>query len=678
MKQAKDDLLEVARSLAKKGEIDAAVRTLLRAGAFEEAATTLVAVQRFADAGHLLVDAIGVGTSLFDGLDAERKKLAVRAAVCFAQAGETRRAIEIYLALGDRIRAADTLDKAGDKVGAAKLRAEPQGRSGAASEVGAIESLRPPPAGKAAAQRLERAGQLQEAFEVYLQARDLAEAARVAHQMGRFVEAAKIYEDIGRSYEAAVCYSKAGDSTSCLGCLVRIPSDHARYRTACLQAIKLAAEANQLDFHIEHFLTRFLVDAPREPKETEALYVLARLYRAHDFRDSAADAYGKILAAHPDGYRDAADKLAAIESEARDSRMVFEAIVREDMSFRSEPKISARPAAATAPLPDLPDLPPLDGGAGQAQLPLAETVHGVAASAPVQQPHAMATQLLAQAAAPDAETIAEGQVVVGRYRIESKLGEGGMAVVYRATDLELGEAIAMKVFMEAPDEELIGRFKQELSLSRQITHPNVVRLYDMGTAGTRKFITMELLDGRDLESMLSGTPMDLARAIGYLIQACEGLSAAHAIGVIHRDVKPANFFVTSGDVLKVMDFGIAKAKSKSKLTQAGFFAGTPEYMSPEQITAFGSVTHLSDLYSLGIVAYQLVTGTLPFQGDLVQLLHAQASVEPEPPTKRNPDLPAELEDVILRLMAKDPASRIQSCRDLAGYLAELKPRKARS
>jgi serine/threonine-protein kinase len=263
-------------------------------------------------------------------------------------------------------------------------------------------------------------------------------------------------------------------------------------------------------------------------------------------------------------------------------------------------------------------------------------------------------------------------VVNGRYRLDVKLGEGGMASVYRATDVELGETIAMKFFMESTDEEMITRFKQELTLSRQLTHPNIVRLYDFGSHGAQKFITMELLEGRDLGALLGGRAIELGRALGYLIQACQGLTLAHERGIVHRDIKPANFFVTKEDVLKVMDFGIAKGKTKTALTRVGFIAGTPEYMSPEQITAFTSVTHLSDLYSLGIVAYELVTGTVPFEGELVQILHQHAAVDPELPRLRNPDVPKDLEDLIMRLLEKEPEKRVQSCRELATILTMLR------
>jgi len=157
------------------------------------------------------------------------------------------------------------------------------------------------------------------------------------------------------------------------------------------------------------------------------------------------------------------------------------------------------------------------------------------------------------------------------------------------------------------------------------------------------------------------------------VQACRGLQAAHDAGVIHRDVKPDNFFVTESGVLKVMDFGIAKHHAAVGVTVAGSIAGTPQYMSPEQIGNFSAVTPATDLYALGICAYELFTGALPFtHAELVPLLMMHVNQAPEPPRKKNPTVPEELEQIILRLLAKDPARRLPSCAALADELTRIK------
>ena len=249
-----------------------------------------------------------------------------------------------------------------------------------------------------------------------------------------------------------------------------------------------------------------------------------------------------------------------------------------------------------------------------------------------------------------------------------------MAAVFRATDLQLGEQIALKLLqVEGGDPQAIARFKQEVSLTRRLTHPNVVRIHDFGEHQGRRFITMELVEGTSLGALLDGRPMALDCALHYLVQACAGLAAAHACGIVHRDVKPDNFLVTSEGVVKVMDFGIAKARAAPGLTAAGFVAGTPSYISPEQISGFTSVTHLSDLYSLGVTAYELFTGVVPFvHAELMPLLLKHLQAQPEPPRLRNAALPPALDALVLRLLAKSPAARVQSCEELGLAFAAIR------
>ncbi len=271
--------------------------------------------------------------------------------------------------------------------------------------------------------------------------------------------------------------------------------------------------------------------------------------------------------------------------------------------------------------------------------------------------------------------LAEGLVINSRYRLDAKIGQGGMGAVWRATDLELDEVVAMKFLTAvAADEGLLQRFKQEVTLSRQFNHPNIIRLHDLGTWGEHKYITMELLQGRDLSKVMTGTPLDIDKGLGYLVQACSALQAVHDRGVIHRDIKPENFFVSDDGVVKVMDFGIAKRRNAAKgLTRAGMMAGTPQYMAPEQINDFGSVNHLADVYSIGIIAYQIFTGDVPFDNEeLMPILVAHLTQAPAAPAEKNPKIPPELDAVILKLLAKKPAERVQSCREVAGDLARIR------
>lgn len=709
--EERNKTLEAARALVKRGQVDAGVHAFLRVGAFEDAANALVSVRRFTEAGQLLMNALGVGPQMVAGLDAERKKLATKAAVCFAHAGDVKTSVELYLALGDPMRAAEILERSGDQVTAARVRAQLERRTAGNAPVTRHAS---DATSRAAALRLEKNGQLEEALQAYLRLRQVGEAARVAASMGRLADAGQLYEEAGKPYEAADCFLRAGDTGRCLDCLVLVTKEHPQYRAAAILAIQLANQLGALDFKVDHFLSAFLRDAPLNVREMEACFQLAGLYRRRDFLDNAREVYEKIARRDPN-FRDVTKEIRAIDEAGRVGVMAYAAIVRDDAAFRASTR-EERPPLGGELFPDLPSLPPLPGevpvhaptqairgGAGPAQPAAVRVVtpHGMAGASGVATPHGTpgqppATRALGGRAAPapnapappppppeapaptpvDATNWPAGMVIATRYRIEQKLGEGGMACVYRAHDLELGEDIAMKVFFGHADEQLLTRFKQELSLSRQLAHPNIVRLYDIGSHAGMKFITMELLRGRDLRAVLDQGPLDFGRGLKYLIHTCQGLAVAHERGITHRDLKPENLFVTQDEQVKVMDFGIAKANTKSALTVAGFIAGTPAYMSPEQINNFGSVTHLSDIYALGCVAYEMFSGRVPFIHDeLMPLLQLHLTTAPEPPSHVNPKIPPELEDIILRLLEKAPQKRIQSCRELASYLSELQPRR---
>ncbi|MGH7269753.1 MAG: protein kinase domain-containing protein, partial [Polyangiaceae bacterium] len=605
------------------------------------------------------MNSLQVGIELVAGLDAGKKHLAAMAADCFARAGDAKTSAKLHVALGDPGAAARVLDGAGDRAGASDLRAKVEGPASAraASDT----------ASRVLALRLERAGRYSEALTGYLKQGQVADAARVTEAMGRLAEAGKLYDDAGVAYDAARCFLAARDDARALDALARVPREHPQYRAACVQAIRLAATLRAFDFQIDQFLVRFVADGPRDAMEVEAFYVLGQIYASKDFAESAIDVFTKIIAVRP-GYRDVDQRLKAVGDEARGSKMAYAQVVRDDAAFQAAGPARAATARATRELPNLPDLPQLDPHPAPAHAPTAVHVP-LPARAPAPAPAPAAAQLGSMGDLPKGATIAD------RYCVEAKLGQGGMAAVYRVMDTELGESVAMKIFFQSADAQLISRFKQELTLSRQLAHPNIVRLYDLGTHEGCKFLTMELLVGRDLRAILDEQPIATPRALKYLIAACQGLAVAHERGIIHRDIKPENLFVTTADdLLKVMDFGIAKGNRAAGLTAVGFIAGTPAYMSPEQINNFGAVTHLSDLYSLGIIAYEMFTGAVPFDHEeLMGLLSMHMTQKPAPPSARNPRIPAELEDIILRLLEKDPARRIQSCRDLASQLAELRP-----
>jgi serine/threonine-protein kinase len=257
----------------------------------------------------------------------------------------------------------------------------------------------------------------------------------------------------------------------------------------------------------------------------------------------------------------------------------------------------------------------------------------------------------------------------GRYRIESLLGEGGMGAVYRAFDTELERTVALKLVRPelAVNPQTMKRFKQELLLASRISHKNILRIHDLGDSGGIKFITMAFVDGQDLAHVIDGTGrLPIPRALAFTRQLCAALEAAHAEGVVHRDLKPQNILVDGSDCIYVSDFGLAKSLEAeiSMGTRTGQILGTPRYMSPEQVEA-KDVDHRSDLYSAGLIVYEMFTGELPFRGEsAMQLMYQRVSEPPRDPRRTRPELPDYLANIILKCLEKDPEKRYQSAREI--------------
>ena len=266
-----------------------------------------------------------------------------------------------------------------------------------------------------------------------------------------------------------------------------------------------------------------------------------------------------------------------------------------------------------------------------------------------------------------------GTLFDGRYQVVRKLGAGGMANVYLAEDQELGRRVAIKILNDrhANDEQFVERFRREAKNAAALSHPNIVSIYDRGEAEGTYYIAMEYLDGRSLkELILSRGPAPLNVAIEYARQILSALRFAHRHGIVHRDIKPHNVLVDAEGRVKVTDFGIARAGT-SQMTEAGSIVGTAQYLSPEQARG-ASVDQRSDLYSLGIVLYELVTGTLPFNGDTpVEIAMKHLSQTPPPPSQLRPELPRDLDLVVTRALAKDPDDRYQSAEEMDADLERL-------
>src|SRR6059058_2149881 len=266
-----------------------------------------------------------------------------------------------------------------------------------------------------------------------------------------------------------------------------------------------------------------------------------------------------------------------------------------------------------------------------------------------------------------------GTVFDGRYKIVRKLGAGGMADVYLAEDQELGRRVAIKILNErhAGDDQFIERFRREAKNAAGLSHPNIVSIYDRGEAEGTYYISMEYLEGRSLkELILARGPAPIPVAIDYARQILAALRVAHRQGLVHRDIKPHNVLVDGEGRLKVTDFGIARA-GPSQMTEEGSIIGTAQYLSPEQAQG-APVTPASDLYSVGIVLYELLTGTVPFTGESpVELAMKHLSKVPEPPSHIRPEVPRDLDFVVMRALAKAPSERYQSADEMDADLARV-------
>src|SRR5471030_1501681 len=260
-----------------------------------------------------------------------------------------------------------------------------------------------------------------------------------------------------------------------------------------------------------------------------------------------------------------------------------------------------------------------------------------------------------------------------RYLIRRKLGSGGMADVYLADDQELGRQVALKLLNErhAHDAQFVERFRLEAQNAAGLNHPNIVSIFDRGQGEDTYYIAMEFLDGRTLKELLvRNGPTPPPIAIDYARQILAGLGFAHRNGIVHRDIKPHNIVVGLDGRLKVTDFGIARSGA-SQMTEAGSIVGTAQYLSPEQARG-APVDPRSDLYSLGIVLYEMLTGQVPFTGDApVEIAMKHLSAIPEPPSVVNPSVPHDLDAIVMRALAKDPEQRYQSAEEMDADLARV-------
>jgi hypothetical protein len=398
-----------------------------------------------------------------------------------------------------------------------------------------------------------------------------------------------------------------------------VPAGEDAYNDACKILVDLVWPMRFVDARLLEFLSSWSDNPWPPPEDLEALCHVAELTAKLGRMNEARELYRHVLAVTSD-YQVAIDGLAALAGQP----VITGAVVGHE-----------------------------------------ETVDRVLSDAGSIDEVAATRKLAKRVADLKSETL-----VGGRYRLGKKLGRGGMGIVFEAFDQELDEPIAIKFLLPLHDKAAVTRFKREITMSRKLVHPNIVRVFDLGMENDLRYVTMELLTGEDLGSRKK-RPMEMQVLVDILVQACRGLQSAHEQGIVHRDVKPPNIFIVNGGLVKMMDFGIAREAGNAQgLTKVGGFVGTPRYMAPEAF--LGDAGPAADLYSLGVTAYEVLCGKPPFEEkDPLPLMWKHAGEKPVPPSTRNRSVPEELNELVMHLLEKKATDRPQSAQIVGDALEKI-------
>ncbi|MEO6195044.1 MAG: protein kinase [Thermoanaerobaculia bacterium] len=545
----------------------------------------------------------------------------VRRAELLERAGRSTEAIEAYLGVGENDRALILARKSPDQ---SRRVAQVHLQSGRPAQAGQIfaslglvreaaEAYEAAEDWWQAAYRWETVQEPARAALAYRKADKLRDAARCFAAAGQPLEAAEIYRGVGNLAMAASLYAQAGDP----------------------RAVTLYLDAGDLEQAVES-LRRMPAE---EPGYVKGVLLLAPKLVEAGRPGEALQLLGRATAADPQRKGEEGSPLDRLYWESR----ALEAL---------DQPVPARKRYAKL-------------------LELDPTYQDVAARLErLEMPLAMS---LNPARSP--EGLAVGQRLANRYDILGELGQGGMGRVYKARDLDIGEMVAIKTLL-TPGEGSTGdeeeRLLRELQICRRVSHPNVVRVFDLGRFDGGVFITMELLEGQILDQLIGRLePIPLERIRFILTEIAAGLQEAHSLGIVHRDLKPSNVMVTEKRV-KILDFGIARMSGfDNRLTRTGLAFGSPMYMSPEQLLG-QPLDGRSDLYSLGILAYALIAGREPFDDDNPAVLAVKHLQEEIPDILQfRPGLPAAWKDLLVRLLAKEPAKRCASAQEMLAALAAL-------
>lgn len=421
--------------------------------------------------------------------------------------------------------------------------------------------------------------------------------------------AVTLYQSAREAVEAARALREEGDMPRALRVALQVAPETPEYPAAARLAIAVAATRRSVDQELEDFLAPYLEGEPSELLDQDAFFLLGQLYEVLDYSGMSQwlfNRLAKVNALHPVHaylrHNKKPEGSGTIETQAsnRDLRAVRELL------FNRTPRKSA-------------------------------------------------------------DSFEFGSSFASRYVLQNLLGSGATAAVYDAIDLLDDKRVAIKIAsFSARDLLATRRFRREATLAMRLIHPNIVRVYDVGQEAGHSFLAMELVDGLPLDAVLSEGLLDptLAGKRALLMQALAGLECAHAQGVTHRDIKPENMLISRQGVLKIADFGLAKGNGDDRITASGVMGGSPAYISPEQITDIYRADGRSDLYSLGVLAYELLCGQRPFDARaLMQLLGMHLNEEPRSMRSIDPSLPVALDAWVLRLLRKKPEERYQSARE---------------
>lgn len=562
------------------------------------------------------------------------------AASAHSKSGNYRRAAVLYQRIGAFREAAENLLEEEDyrNAGEAFILAGLRDRAGAAFSDGAL---------------------YMEAARCYEQDGSVLLAAECYEKAGEFIKAGDRYAKADKPFMASAAYTEGDDLDKAIKVLTNVSPASPRYLDAIAAVVDLSTCKRYLTPPALRLFENF-IETQSRPEENQqhfdTLYSVARMMAKSEYQDEADALIERLRTIDPDRLQHHEEQFLSV-LESGEHRIDIDEILQQDFEAQKRQQ---------------------EYKERQEKLKIASqqtdpSLQGVT----MNDENDDSTLAMEGKPVMPAETLSYSDIQAGkkfgdRYLLLEHIGTGGMGAVFKALDMELEEDIALK--MLSPQLNLsakaVQRFKQEIKLARQINHPSVIRIYDIGDQYGIKFISMEYFHGKQLKEMISEQGFfNLETGIDVLLEICNGLSAAHKLGIIHRDIKSQNLMISNEGVVKILDFGIAKSLDIPGLTVESAILGTPEYMSPEAIRQ-QPVDTRSDIYSLGIVMYEMFTGRLPFICEnFLSVIHCHLHEEPPPPRQFNPTLPEDLVEVIMICLEKNPEDRYHSVAEMA---AELK------